>query len=284
MAGATIRSIMDGSLSETRQRFAAVTAKPNEELDLALAALLVAGEEYPGLVIEEYRERLGRIAFELGENADFDVGGLEACRRLSDFFTRHRGFRGDDENYYDARNSYLNEVMDRGLGSPVTLGIIYSEVAGRVGLDLQPILFPSHFLLRLRGSSDGDIFIDPYTGRLLDLAGCRDLLSDLYGGSRRFRESLVAPGTKRQVLARLLQDLKFIYLRENNLRKAARTLELLTLLSPWDLEQLRERGLLYSRIGNVDAAAADLQAYLDHAPPGAMLEPIKETLRKIARR
>jgi regulator of sirC expression with transglutaminase-like and TPR domain len=261
--------------------FADLAAKRNEELRLGLGALVIAREEYPELPVADYVERLDRLAVEFHENFRLTAEPFHDCGSLSEFLARRRGFHGDDDNYYDARNCYLNQVLERGVGTPISLGIIYLEVAGHVGIYLQPILFPSHFLLRLQGNAGNDLFIDPYNGHILDLAGCRDLLTDLYANSRQFSESLVAPGTKKQVLLRLLQDLKFIYLRENNLPKAVRTLELMCLLSPWDLEQIRDRGFLYYRMGDNEKAAADLKAYLQHAPPGATLEAVRETLRRL---
>jgi regulator of sirC expression with transglutaminase-like and TPR domain len=272
---------VEGTPSNGAPSFADLIAKRNEDLRLGFAALVIARQEYPQLALDAYMERLDRLAIEFHENFRLAGEAYHDCEAISTFLAQRRGFRGEDDNYYDARNCYLNEVLDRGVGTPVSLGVIYLEVAQHVGLDLQPILFPSHFLLRLQGQRGNDIFIDPYTGRLLDLAGCRDLLTDLYANSRQFSESLVAPGTKKQVLLRLLQDLKFIYLRENNLPKAVRTLELMCLLSPWDLEQIRDRGFLYYRIGDNEKAAADLKAYLQHAPPGATLEAVRETLRRL---
>ena len=272
---------MERTPSQGAPSFAELASRRNEELRLGLGALVIALEEYPDLPIDAYVERLDRLAVEFHENFSLTDESYHDCQAISEFLAARRGFRGEDDNYYDARNCYLNQVLDRGIGTPVSLGIIYLEVAQHVGLDLQPILFPSHFILRMAGEGGHDIFIDPYTGRLLDLAGCRDLLTDLYATSRQFSESLVAPGTKKQVLLRLLQDLKFIYLRENNLQKAVRTLELMCLLSPWDLEQIRDRGFLYYRIGDNEKAAADLKAYLQHAPPGATLEAVRETLRRL---
>ena len=275
---------MNDSIIETKRLFADVVGHRNDELDLALAALLIAKAEYPDLNPEEQIERLNHLAVEVDENVDLTGSVRRACEQLCSYLAQRLGFRGDDENHYDARNNYLNDVLDRHRGSSAALAVLYIEVGRRLGIEMRPVVFPAHLLLRVATKSREDVFIDPYdSGRVLDLEGCRDLLHTLYGDTRAFRESLVAPGTRRQVVARLLQDLRFVYLQENRLGKAVRTLELLVALTPWDLEQIRERGFLYARAGNKEAAIADLNAYLQNAPPGASLQPVKDALRRLLR-
>ncbi len=277
------RRVNEG-ITETQRRFAAVVGHRSDELDLALAALLIAQAEYPGLDPQEHIGRLDHLAVEVDENVDLRDDADAACEKITVYLSQRLGFRGDDENYYDARNSYLNDVLDRRRGSAAALCVLYIEVARRLGIELRPVAFPGHFLLRLRSPGHALLFVDPYNnGRLLDLDGCRQLLADLHGESRPFSDSLVAPGTLRQVIARLLQDLRFVYLQENSLDKAVRTLELLTALTPWDVELIRDRGLLYARAGHKDAAIDDLTAYLHHARPGSSLQPVKDMLRRLTR-
>ena len=280
-ADATIRSVIDNPIPP-RRFFASLIKRREERIDLALAVLLIAKEEYPKLAIEDYVERLDQLAGELRIEVDLDAGPQKVLEGLSWFLHKEQGFTGNADEYYDARNSYLNEVMDRRLGIPITLCIVYLEVARRAGIKLQPVTFPGHFLIKMPQDDSEDLFVDPYYGgRLMTVEDCRSFYNELHGDSTPFSETMLAAGTRRQVVTRVLRNLKAIYLRNQELDRALRTIELMTTVTPWDLDQIRDRGLVHYRLGQIEEAVADLEVYASHAPEGPALDSVRDALRRI---
>lgn len=265
-----------------RRFFASLIKRREERIDLALAVLLIAKEEYPKLAIEDYIERLDQLAGELRIETDLDATPEKVLEGLAWFLGKEQGFSGNPDEYYDPRNSYLNEVMDRRVGIPITLSIVYLEVARRAGIRLQPVTFPGHFLIKLPLEHGEDLFIDPYNdGRVMTADDCRTLFHQLHGATVPFSETMLAAGTKRQVVTRVLRNLKAIYLKDQDLDRAIRTIELMTTVTPWDLDQIRDRGLVHYRLGQVEEAVRDLETYAQHAPEGPALESVRDALRRI---
>lgn len=263
----------------SRRLFAAnVHVRRREErIDLALAALLIARDEYPNLVIEDYLERLDQLAMDYQISLDADVDALGRCRALGEFLAGEEGFNGDSASFTEPRNNYLNEVMDRRKGQPISLSLIYLEVARRANLALQPVSFPGHFLVK-HPAPDGDIILDPFNGgRIVQTEDCRALLKN----PDDFSADMLAATTKRQLLRRLLNNLKSVYLRRMDYYRALKAVELLVSLAPWDLEQLRDRGVVRYMNADFDGATRDLERYLENAPPGANLKPVLHILRLI---
>ncbi len=267
--------------SGTRRLFAANVRRSEERIDLGLAGLLIASEEYPSLVIEDYLERLDQLAAGLAVEVDLESGAQAMARSVGAYMAGEQGFTGDKEDYYDPRNSYLNQALDRRTGIPITLSVVYMEVARRIGLRLLPVSMPGHFLLKLR-DTDGDVFIDPFSGgALLDEEGCQTMFGRIYGEPASFRESMLGAVTKRQVISRMLQNLKSIYMERGDFERGLRTVELMTLVAPWDLEQVRDRGLLHYRVGRVKEAIDDLRSFAQHGPPGPELDSVRQALKNI---
>ena len=254
----------------------------DERIDLGLSALLIAKEEYPRLAIEDYVERLDQLAAEFQVEVDVDADGPATCRALARFLAAEHCFSGDRDDYYDPRNSYLNDVMDRHTGIPISLSVLYIEVARRAGLALLPVAFPGHFLIK-HTSERGDVYLDPFNGgRLLDLEGCRQLFAGSYGSASAFSETMLGAATKRQVIRRILHNLKRIYALNDETEKTLRIVELLTTVTPWDLDEVRDRGILLYRLGETERALADLKAFSENAPPGPEVESVREMLRKLS--
>jgi regulator of sirC expression with transglutaminase-like and TPR domain len=269
------------ALSPNRQLFSAIVRRQEERLDLALTSLLICKEEYPRIVIEDYLQRLDNIAADLQIEVDLEGDAYRVLRGLAEFLSGTCGYTGNRDSYYDPRNSYLSEVLDSRTGIPITLSILYLEVARRAGLKMLPVSFPGHFLVKLP-TERGDIYLDPFNdGRILDREGCVQLLHDLYGPSIDFTETMLGAATKRQLLTRMLLNLKAIYLRGEDFRRALRTIDLLATVSPWDLEQVRDRGLVHLRLNQVDEARADLVMYAQHGPPGPDRDAVIETIREL---
>ena len=271
---------MTNAASITRRMFASLVRRREDRIDLGMAALLIAQEESPALVIEDYVERLNYLGAEFHIDLPVDADAETACRTLRRVLVDVHTFRGNREDYYNPANSYLDQVLDRRLGIPISLSIVYMEVARRAGVTLLPVSFPGHFLLR--HADDTSFYLDPFnSGRILTLDNCRDLLRSMYPGAE-FSESMLGAATKRQVITRLLLNLKGIYTRNEDAERALRIVELLTAVTPWDLDQLRDRGILYYRTGQTDRAIADLQAFADHAAPGPEVDSVREALRRLS--
>jgi len=172
-----------------RQRFHVEISRADEDINLALAALLVAREEYPQLPIDGYMARLDLLAEETRDRLNGETAPLLVLQELLNTLYRRHDHRGNREAYYDPRNSFLNDVLDRGLGIPLTLGIILLEVGWRLGLPLEGVNFPGHFLVRFRGDAI-DLLLDPYDGGVLRFQDqAQELLDRIYGGMIRAHDS-----------------------------------------------------------------------------------------------
>jgi regulator of sirC expression with transglutaminase-like and TPR domain len=229
-----------GSLSP-RETLAAHLAERGEAIDAAYANLLVASEEYPDLAAAAYLQRLDQMARELRPR----LAGLDRPDRqmatLNVYFFGELGFRGNASEYYDPRNSYLNEVLDRRLGLPITLSQVYVEVGRRLGLPLEGVGLPGHFLVRY-GPPPGGLLVDPFNaGAPMTPADCELRLRSMYGEGARLQPEHLRAVTPRQVLARMLGNLKYAYLRLGDLRRTLRTLDQLLLVTPNSDHDRRER-------------------------------------------
>ena len=250
-------------------KFVQVARSPDP--DLATAALLIARLEYPRLDATRYLDRLdvmGRAAAErLGRTRDDDPRRKVAV--LNGYLFREEGFAGNREHYDDPRNSFLNAVLDRRSGIPVTLALVYMEVGRRAGLRVEGVNFPGHFLLRLPAGAnraladDDDLILDPFhRGTILSEADCRRLLRDHAGADAEFEPALLARATKLQILVRMLVNLKRIYVKMRSFPQGLAMTELLLALDPSALTELRDRGLLQYNLSDYPAALRDLEAYL----------------------
>ena len=236
-----------------------------EPLDLARAALAVAHEEYPALDEAAYLRKLDEIAEQVMRL--LPPGALPERRvgRLNLVLFRELGFRGNDADYYDPRNSFLNEVLDRRVGIPITLSVVYLEVARRCGLAAQGVNFPGHFLCKVP-LDEGELIVDPFNrGRLL---GKDDLQKLLESTSRDARLSArhLRPASGRDIVTRMLHNLRSVYLERHDVPRALSAVERMLVLAPSDTRTLRERAQLYEKLGGSSAAAADLLRVLELEP------------------
>ncbi len=239
---------------------------------LAPAALLVARIEYPRLDVEAYLAKLdamgelARQAVERHRERTADGSRLACIKAVNECLFDELHFVGNREKYEDPRNSCLNEVLDRRTGIPITLCVVYMEVARRAGLHIDGVNFPGHFLVRCpevssRGSSG--LIIDPFHGgALLSEHDCRLLLQRQVGGEVAFSKSLLAPTTRMQIIVRMLINLKRIYVHMRSFPQARDVTELLLAMTPSALSELRDRGLLAYHLNDVTGALRDLQTYL----------------------
>lgn len=258
---------------------------PDERIDLGRAALAVAADEYPGLRPEVYLARLDALASRARDLSSGETGPYRLIAAVNYVLFTQEGFRGNREDYYDPRNSFLNDVIERRLGIPITLSVLYLEVARRAGLEVRGVGFPGHFLVQYAGPEEeaGRIVIDAYDkGEVLWVEELQKILDGLYGaGKVAFRPEFLAPVTSRQILQRMLNNLKSIYLGKENFPRALSAAERLVILDPASAPEIRDRGLLYLKLDSFEQAIGDLEKYLELAPDAADAGDIREQVEEL---
>ena len=254
--------------------FRAAVDVAEEQIDLVEGALLIAQGEYPHLDRTTYRRRLE----EMGQEAHAVCTGsaLERLAQLSRLFAGRWRFRGNREDYYDPRNSFLNDVLDRRTGIPITLALVYMEVGCRAGIPLVGIGMPGHFLV---GCADrSDLYVDAFSeGALLTREECAARLRQLRPEAV-FRPEFLEPVGPRLILTRMLNNLLEIYLQTEHFPKALLMVEMISCLQPGDPECLRRRALVHCHLKNYARAIADLERYLERAPGAADHEEVVHQL------
>jgi regulator of sirC expression with transglutaminase-like and TPR domain len=199
---------------------------------------------------------------------------------------REHGFQGNEKEYYDPRNSFLNEVLDRKLGIPITLSILTIEVARRLGVHLQGVGFPGHFLVKcpVQPGLPSEVFIDAFNGwELLGGEECTARFRAVLHG-RKFDPSLLGAVDSRHILTRLLHNLKRIYVERGDDVRTLWVVDRLLQITPGDLEERRDRGLVSARLGGTAAAASDLEAYVRGNPRASDVEEVRELLKELGGR
>jgi len=246
-------------------RWQEIAAGPDEGIDLAEAALTFAGAEYPGLDVAAYLARVDDLASILRGRLREDMPVAERILALNRYLFDELGFAGNAAEYYDPRNSYLNDVLDRRLGIPISLSVVYLEIGRRIGLPLHGVAFPGHFLVKCV-VRDGAIVLDPYgRGASLSLDDLCTRLRALRNGiepdSGQIRMMLVV-ASNREILTRMLRNLKGIYLQRRELAKAAGVIDCVIALAPQAADEYRDRGRINLEMECFRAALADLRSYL----------------------
>ena len=270
---------------ETRKAFAALLSLPDGAIDLGHASLLIAREEYPDLDVGRYLSRLDDMAEQIARRLKGGEGATSLIAHLNRLLFDEMGFRGNREEYDDPRNSFLNDVLDRRVGIPISLSAVYLEVGRRIGCPLAGVSFPGHFLVRSFGRDAlPDVFIDPFNrGRLLTEAECRTLLVEAYGGRVPFSPELLKRARTMDILRRMIINLKLIYPQRRDYHMALRVQNLLLCIDPDRPEEVRDRGLIHFRLALFAEAAADLERYLTLAPDAADAPRIEARLAELKR-
>jgi regulator of sirC expression with transglutaminase-like and TPR domain len=267
------------------EEFRRAVEQPETTLDLSRAALAIARPEYPNLNTDVYVARISALADEVASHL---CGGENDPERsiaaLNYVLFRKHGFRGNREAYFDARNSFLNDVIERRVGIPISLSVLYMEVGRRLGLPLWGVGFPGHFLVKYR-DDDQEIIIDPFDGGEIKTHDSLErLLAGLYGQRVALTPELLEPATKRQTLRRMLNNLKFIYIKLRELVKALGALDRMMIAEPDQPEDLRERGQIYLALEYYPQAKADFEDYLGLVPNAPDAGKINEYLAELAKR
>lgn len=278
-------------LEETLERFREAVAGPPDEVPLARAALLVAKAEYPHIDIDAYERRLQDMAQTLTQQIGrqpFRPRARAMIQTVNQLLFRELGFRGNADHYEDPRNLYLSDVLSERLGVPVSLAIVYTEVCQRAGLDVQPVGLPGHVICRYTPNDPTDeadeLLVDVFNGgRILTRHNCQELVRGAFGARVPFKEHYLSNLLPRQVIQRLLHNLKAGALQHGDEERAARAIDFLLALYPWDLDEIRDRGMLRERLGDLHEALTDLEQYVRYRAGARDIQTISETVRSLRR-
>jgi regulator of sirC expression with transglutaminase-like and TPR domain len=252
------------NISDPIQDFASLMRRGEAEFNLDEAALLLARTEYSDLNLPDQLRRLDALALRL--DCDPRRPALENIESMNEILFEQEQFRGNEEEYDDPRNSYLNDVLDRKLGIPISLSLIYIEVARRRNLPAMGVGFPGHFLVKYRADFE-EILVDPYNrGRRLTRQDCKELLKAQFGEEAQLKQEYFVASTKKQILARMLNNLKGSYLRRNNYTRTLTLIQLALLAEPESSQQIHDRGMIYFLMRRYEEARADFNAYLRLTP------------------
>lgn len=256
----------------------------SEDLELDRAALELARIEYPRLDAEPFIGILDSYAIEVAErmsNLSISSAYVEAANQ---YLFGELGFIGNSANYHDPRNSCLNDVLTARTGIPITLAVVYLEIARRLAQPICGIGLPGHFLVQYR-SADLSLFIDVFNGgRLLTREECFDLARKSTGAALPDDPRLLAPAGKRQIVVRMLHNLSGVYLLRRAYRKALKTLDLLLLADPAAAGEYKQRGIVHAQLRNFGAARRDLEAYMNLAPEAPDVGDMRKHLRALRNR
>lgn len=264
--------------------FATLLAQDDERIAVAEAALTIARIEYPKLQFEPYLATLDQFATKVKSRLPEIASTNETIAALNAVLFDEEGFRGNRDDYYDPKNSFLNDVIDRRLGIPITLALVYMEVARRIGFPLFGVGMPGHFLLKHYDQDGRETIIDAFnSGRIMSSEDCQQRLNDIYDGQLTLQSNFLVPVTRRQMLTRMLNNLKGIYIATRDLKRALAVVDLVLAIYPRSPEDVRQRaGLRYSA-GQLRGAAEDLETYLKMAPDASDADEIRQTALAIRR-
>lgn len=242
------------------RQFEAITDCPDEQIDLAEAALAIAVTEYPRLDPAPFIEKLDRLAARI--EADPTFSALANIAAINRVLFEEEEFRGNTKEYDDPRNSYLNDVLERKKGIPITLSLVYTEVARRKGVPVAGVGFPGHFLVKHPGPP-AEIIIDPFhCGAVLSNSDCSALLREHFGPETELKPEYFATCTKKQILARMLNNLKGTYYRRRDYSKVLTMIELSLATREDVLTNVRDRGMVFFAMRRYSDAVRELKVYL----------------------
>jgi regulator of sirC expression with transglutaminase-like and TPR domain len=270
--------------------FGQLLGREDVRIDLAQACLMIAQDAYPGLEVERYLGDIERMAMRLRGRVPQDCNVEERVVALNQYLFGDLGFQGNTDEYYDPRNSYLNDVMDRRTGIPITLSVLYMALGRRVGLPLEGVSFPGHFLVRLRLRT-GVLVLDPFTGGApLSEAELRARLARVIPAgatesvplSQLPLDEFLEPASNRQILARVLRNLKVIYREADQPERLLDVLNRMLLVTPEAGAELRDRGLVYHRLECYRAALKDLSDYVERVPDAPDFDEVRVRLMELS--
>lgn len=250
----------------TREELNLLLKEKESSIDLAKAALTLAQDEYPALNVTPYLDQIASLARRVSERISVGRDPIATVAALNGVLFEEEDFKGNSEDYYDPRNSFLNEVLDRRMGIPITLSILYLEVARRADIPMVGIGLPGHFIVGLV-SPGRTIYVDPFhQGQLMTVKDCAARVAKIFDGQMAFTPEHLEPVDKRGILFRLLTNLKNIYMESRSFAKGHTVIDKMVLLAPQEWAQVRDRGLVRYHLKHYQPALTDLELYLQNSP------------------
>jgi regulator of sirC expression with transglutaminase-like and TPR domain len=259
------------------------TEDPEEGIPLTEAAMALAQDVYPALDLAETQSTIDRLAAALKSRIPADASGVQRLRALNNYFFTELGFTGNRNDYYDPDNSYLNRVLERRRGIPISLAVLYMEIGQQIGLALRGVSFPGHFLVKLKVRG-GDIFLDPYTGQSLSREQLEERLAQFFDARGMDVPADIAlipsiqEAAPRDILIRMLRNLKNIYHDRKDFERLLEVQQRLIVLLPEVPSERRDRGLIFAQLECPRAALEDLSYYLLTQPDAPEVEEIRHTI------
>lgn len=254
--------------------------QPDNRINLAEGALMVAQMEYPELNIQSYMQQIHQIADEIRDSLPENANAGETLTQLNNVLFQQKGFEGNSEHYYDPKNSFLNDVLERKLGIPISLSILYIELGKELGLPLSGVSFPGHFLVKLE-IEDGAIVLDPYFGGIsLSEDDLEDRLQDFYGDKLKKSHfyGLLATSTNKDIITRILRNLRNLYMDEEQFEKALNMANHMVNLDDDKADAIKARASIYDKLECSIPAVKDYNRYLKINPNGKDVPYIRERI------
>lgn len=269
--------------TRSRKTFEQLVTLPDPAVPLAEAALIMACEEYPQLELSPYLDMLDEIAQVASEKRTASDSPRDTVEKINSVLFESFGFRGNPDDYNDPRNSFFNDVLDRRMGIPITLSTVYIEVSRRLNFPIAGVGMPGHFIVKYFDPRE-EFFIDPYNqGAILTRDDCREQLRDRYGDALEFSDRLLGRATHRQILWRMLNNLKDIYLKGHATDKCLSIVDMMLMIDSEDPAQFRDRGLLRLQLRQFQGAGRDLEHYLQHSQNAQDREEIENHVKELKR-
>lgn len=269
------------------QRFSDVVGagSDDEKIDLVRGALLIAETEYPDLRPELYIRKIEELAVRAESLLPESPNAAQTFQVLNRVLFAEEQLRGNTEDYYDPRNSFLNEVLERKLGIPITLAVIYMEVARRIGFPLFGVGMPGHFLLKHYDVDGRQTLIDCFeSGKILSASDCQHRLNEIYSGQLTLQPNFLGAIPRRQILMRMLNNLRSVYLTRRNFRKALQMVDLILAIYPRSPEDVKQRAVLLHGLGAASPALEDFDLYLKMSPEASDADEIRQIILSIRRK
>ncbi|MEM8530113.1 MAG: transglutaminase-like domain-containing protein [Chloroflexota bacterium] len=272
-----------GNRINARQHFQRLIRQPESELNLAQAALAIAQEDQDSDILQESLRELQNIAERIRTEIDRSSTTHDRVRVLNHYLFEQLGFHGNETDYYNPANSFLDQVLATKVGLPITLSVVYMEVGLRLQLPISGVALPGHFIVRYH-SPEGDIYIDPFhRGRLWSYAECEAHIIAAYGDiAPETISAIMEPLPKNTILERMLRNLKHTYITSNNFERALAAVERILLIDPHNFQELRDRGILRARLHLYHLALMDLEHYAEHVYNAPDLPTLRLQARAIA--
>jgi regulator of sirC expression with transglutaminase-like and TPR domain len=278
--------VLIGAASDIIQAFAVLVRSEieDERVDLLRAALTFARVEDPDLDIEHYVHRVDELAARVAEKLQDPDDPPQIIAALNAVLFQEEMFLGNTVDYYSPRNSFLHDVLDRRLGIPITLALVYMEVARRVRFQLFGVGMPGHFLLKHYDVDGHSILIDAFErGSIVTEEDCRQKLDSIYSGQLALQPEFLLPVTRRQMLTRMLNNLRSVYLSQRDFRRAVQIVDLILVIYPRSPEDMKQRAVLRYNLDDYRGALSDFDEYVKMSPDASDAEEIRQTALSLRR-